>query len=277
MIGTSDGASFQPKESSESAAPPKIHRTAVVDPKAQIGRGVEIGPYTIVGGDVTIGDGTWIGSGCLIEGWTTIGRRCRIFHSAVVGSEPQDLKYKGERTFLKIGDGNTVREFATLHRATGEGLETVVGDGNFIMAYAHIAHNCTVGTGVVLANSVNMAGHVTIGDHATVGGVTVIHQFVRIGKYSIIGGGLRIPMDIVPYVKVGGYPARVNGLNVIGLERHGFSPETRRILKETYKILFHSNLNVTQAVKRVRSDVPPIPEVMYLVEFIESSRRGITL
>jgi UDP-N-acetylglucosamine acyltransferase len=145
------------------------------------------------------------------------------------------------------------------------------------MAYAHIAHNCTVGNGVVLANSVNMAGHVAIGDHATVGGVTVIHQFVRIGQCSIIGGGLRIPMDIVPYAKVGGYPAKINGLNVVGLERRGFSAETRRILKDAYRLLFRSNLNVTQAVERVRSDVPQIPEVLDLIGFIEGSRRGITL
>jgi UDP-N-acetylglucosamine acyltransferase len=257
--------------------PPTIHATAIVDRKAEIGKGAQIGPYTVVGGDVTIGEGTWIGSNCLIEGWTTIGRGCRIFHSAVIGAEPQDLKYRGERTFLRIGEANTIREFATVHRATGEGLETTVGDRNFIMAYAHIAHNCVIGSGVVLANAVNMAGHVTIADHATVGGVTAIHQFVRIGQHSIIGGGLRIPMDIVPYVKVGGYPARVNGLNVIGLERHGFTAETRRTLKEAYKLIFHSNLNVSQAVKRVRSDVAPIPEVLHLIEFIESSRRGINL
>ena len=251
--------------------------SAIVDPKARLGEDVEIGPNTIVGPDVEIGEGTRIGACCLIEGWTTIGPRCRIFHSAVIGSEPQDLKYHGERTYLRIGEGNVIREFATIHRATGEDLETTIGDNNFIMAYAHVAHNCCVGSGVVLANAVNMAGHVNIADFANVGGVTVIHQFVRVGKYSLIGGGLRIPMDVPPYVKVGGYPARVNGLNTIGLARHGVSPETRKILKDAYKLLFHSDLNVSQAVERIRSEIEPIPEIVHLVEFIQSSRRGITL
>lgn len=277
MIPGPEGSLDAEGGSPEDAGPPRLHPTAIVDPRAQLGSGVEIGPYSVVGGDVTIGEGTRVGSGCLVEGWTTIGRQCRIFHCAVIGAEPQDLKYRGERSFLRIGEANTIREFATVHRATGEGLETVVGDRNFIMAYAHVAHNCVIGNGVVLANSVNMAGHVTIDDNATVGGVTVIHQFVRVGKYSIIGGGLRIPMDIVPYVKVGGYPARVNGLNLVGLERRGFKPETRRILKEAYRLIFRSDLNVSQALKRIRSDVEPIPEVLHLIEFIESSRRGITL
>lgn len=256
---------------------PRVAPSAIVDPKARIGDDVEIGPNTIVGPDVEIGDGTRIGACCLIEGWTVIGQRCRIFHSVVIGSEPQDLKYRGERTYLRIGDGNVIREFATIHRATGEGLATTVGNDNFIMAYAHVAHNCTVGNGVVLANSVNMAGHVSIADFVTIGGVTVIHQFVRVGRYSLIGGGLRIPMDVPPFVKVAGYPAKVNGLNTIGLARHGITPETRRILKDAYKLMFHSDLNVSQAVKRIRSEIEPIPEIVHLLEFVESSRRGITL
>ena len=255
----------------------KIAASAMVDPKARLGDDVEIGPNTIVGPDVEIGDGTRIGACCLIEGWTVIGRRCRIFHSAVIGSEPQDLKYRGERTYVRIGDGNVIREFATIHRATGEDLTTTVGDDNFIMAYAHVAHNCTVGNGVVLANAVNMAGHVSVADFVTIGGVTVIHQFVRVGKYSLIGGGLRIPMDVPPFVKVNGYPAKVNGLNTVGLARHGVKPETRRILKDAYKLMFHSDLNVSQAVKRIRSEIEPIPEIVHLLEFVESSRRGITL
>lgn len=262
---------------SRTAQATRIHPTAMVDPAATIGEGVEIGPNTIVGSDVVIGDRTRIGACCLVEGWTTIGKDCRIYHSAVVGGEPQDLKYQGERTFTRIGDGNVIREFATIHRATGEGRETRIGDCNFIMAYAHVAHNCTVGSGAVIANSVNMAGHVSIDDYATIGGVTVIHQFVRIGRYSMIGGGLRIPMDVAPYVRVGGYPAKVNGLNVIGLQRHGVGPETRRLLKEAYRLLFRSNLNVSQAIERVRLELEPVPEILYLISFVEGSARGIIL
>jgi UDP-N-acetylglucosamine acyltransferase len=254
-----------------------IHPTALVDKRAELGREVEVGPNTIIGPDVVVGDHTRIGANCLIDGWTTIGPRCRIHHAAVVGGEPQDFKYRGERTYVRVGEGNIFREFVTIHRATGEGNETRIGDRNFFMAYVHVAHNCTIGNETVIANSANMGGHVRVDDCATIGGVTPIHQFVRIGRYSIIGGGSRIPMDIAPYVKVAGNPARVNGLNTIGLQRHGFSPETRLVLKQAYKLIFRSNLNVSQAIERLRSEVKPIPEVAHLIDFIEGSTRGITL
>jgi UDP-N-acetylglucosamine acyltransferase len=254
-----------------------IHRTAIVDPGAAIGRDVDVGPNSIIGPRVVIGEGTRIGANCLLEGRTTLGKRCRVFHSAVIGSEPQDFKYGGEDTAVTIGDGTTIREFVTIHRATGEGKETRIGSDSFIMAYAHVAHNCSLGNGVIVANAVNMAGHVTLHDHAGVSGGTVIHQFVRLGKYCYVGGGSRIPMDITPYVMVAGYPARVNGLNTVGLQRHGFSAETIQILKQAYKLLFRSNLNVTQAVERVKADLERVPEVEYLIQFIESSQRGITL
>ena len=277
MIPGAESASAGPEVSAEGRPTPRIDRTALVDPRAKVGEGVEIGPFTIVGPDVVIGDGTRIGANCLICGWTSIGKHCRLFHGAVVGEEPQDVKYRGEKTYVRIGDANIIREYATIHRATGEGNETRIGDRSYIMAYAHVAHNCSLGSGVVLANSVNMAGHVTIEDYATIGGVTPIHQFVRVGRYSFIGGGSRIPMDIAPFVKVAGNPARVSGLNSIGLQRHGLSPETRQILKQAYKILFRSHLNVTQAIERIRSEVKAIPEIDHLVAFIESSQRGITL
>jgi UDP-N-acetylglucosamine acyltransferase len=277
MTACADGTPKDVGERSGTDQAPRIHPRAMVDPGARLGQGVEIGPNTIVGPDVAIGDRTRIGACCLVEGWTTVGKDCRIYHSAVIGGEPQDVKYHGERTFLKIGDGNIIREFATIHRATGEDCETRIGDRNFIMAYAHVAHNCTVGSGAVIANAVNMAGHVLVDDYATIGGVTAIHQFVRIGKYSLIGGGSRIPMDIAPYVKVAGYPARVNGLNTIGLQRHGVTPETRRLLKEAYRLLFRSNLNVSQAIERIRSQLEPVPEIAYLVAFVEGSARGVTL
>ena len=254
-----------------------IHPTALVDRRAELGRGVEVGPNTIIGPDAVIGDLTRIASNCLIEGWTTIGPGCRIHHSAVIGGEPQDFKYRGEKTFVRIGEGNVFREFVTIHRATGEGNETRIGDGNYLMAYVHVAHNCTIGSETVMANSANMGGHVRVDDFATIGGVTPIHQFVRIGRYSFIGGGSRIPMDVAPYVKVAGNPARVSGLNTIGLRRRGFSPETMRVLKQAYRLIFHSNYNVSQAIERLRSEVEPIPEVAHLIEFIEGSTRGITL
>ena len=254
-----------------------IHPAAFVDPRAQLGSGVTIGPNTIVGGDVVVGDDTRIGANCLVEGWTSIGSRCRIGHCVVLGSGPQDLKYRGEEAYVRIGDDNTIREFATVHRATGEGEETSIGSGNFIMAYAHIAHNCRVGNHTVLANGVNMGGHVTIEDYASVSGLTVIHQFVRIGRYSYTGGGSRVPMDIVPYVKAAGNPPVVNGLNTVGLQRHGFTAETIRVLKKAYTLLFRSDLNVSQGLERIRSDLPSIPEIVHLVEFIEASERGIRL
>jgi UDP-N-acetylglucosamine acyltransferase len=248
-----------------------------VDPRAELGPRVVIGPNTIVGPDVVIGPGTEVGANCLLEGWTRIGCDCKIGHCVVIGAEPQDVKYSGEKTWVIIGDRNTIREFATVHRATGEGTRTQVGDENFIMAYSHIAHNCAIGNGTVIANVVNMAGHVTIEDHATVGGITPIHQFVRIGRYSFIGGGSRVPMDITPYVKVAGNPPVVNGLNSIGLQRHGFPAETIKILKQAYRLIFRSSLNVSQALDRIRSDLPSIPEIEHLVRFIEESERGITL
>jgi UDP-N-acetylglucosamine acyltransferase len=178
---------------------------------------------------------------------------------------------------VRIGNSNILREYATVHRATGEGEATVVGDNNFIMAYVHIAHNCVVGSNTILANGVNMAGHVTIEDNAAISGLCVVHQFVRIGSYSYTGGGSRIPMDIVPFIKVAGNPALVNGLNSVGLKRNGFKAETISTLKRAYRLLFRSNLNVTQSLQKMRSELPMIDEVKHLIEFIEGSERGIQL
>jgi UDP-N-acetylglucosamine acyltransferase len=261
----------------EAGAEAVVHPAAFVDPQATLGAGVSIGPNTVIGPNVVIGDGTEVGANCLIEGWTEVGCGNRIFHCAVIGSEPQDLKYGGEKAFVRIGDRNTIREFATIHRATGEGNRTAVGDDNYIMAYAHIAHDCTIGNHIVLSNGVNMAGHVTIGDHAAVSGLSVIHQFVRIGAYSYTGGGSRVAMDIVPYIKVAGNPPVVNGLNTVGLQRNGFSPESIGVLKQAYRLLFRSELNVAQAVERIRQEVPATDEIKHLLDFIESSERGIRL
>jgi UDP-N-acetylglucosamine acyltransferase len=265
-------------ESTGSAGiPAGIHPAAFVDPGAEIGEGVSIGPGSLVGPDVKIGRNTVVGANCLLEGWTEIGSGCRIYHGAVIGTEPQDLKFKNEKTYVRVGDSNTIREYATIHRATGEGESTLVGSNNFIMAYVHIAHNCVVGSNVVLANGVNMAGHVTIEDNAAVSGLTVIHQFVRIGSYSYTGGGSRIPMDIVPYIKVAGNPPLVNGLNSVGLRRSGFSADAIGVLKRAYRMIFRSNENVTRSLERIKSELPMTGEIKRLVEFIEGSERGIQL
>jgi UDP-N-acetylglucosamine acyltransferase len=256
---------------------PGIHPRAIVDPGAELGEGVRIGPHTMVGPDVRIGNDTSIGGNALIEGRTTIGTGNRIGHCAVIGAEPQDLKYGNEKSAVRIGDHNVIREFVTIHRATGEGEETVVGDGNMIMAYAHIAHNCVIGSEVVLANAVNMGGHVTIEDRAGISGLTVIHQFVRIGTLSYTGGGSRVPMDVVPFIRLAGNPPVVSGLNNVGLQRNGVSPESIKVLKQAYRLLFRSDLNVSQAVERLKSDLPQTPEVKHLVEFIQSSERGVRL
>jgi len=253
-----------------------IHQTAVVHPRAQLGRDVTIGPYAVVGPDVVVGDGTWIGAHAIVDGRTWLGRDNKVFHGAVLGGPPQDLKYKGETTYLRIGDGNTIRECATLNVACIEGESTVVGDGCLLMAYVHVAHNCRLGNGVILANAVNLAGHVEVHDFASIGGLTPVHQFVRIGSYAFVGGGSRVAKDVVPYVKAAGNPLELAGVNSIGLERRGFDEERRAAIKRAYRVLFRSGLNVTQALAHLRADFDPHDEdLQTLVRFVEQSERGI--
>ncbi|MCH7759960.1 acyl-ACP--UDP-N-acetylglucosamine O-acyltransferase [candidate division TA06 bacterium] len=253
-----------------------IHKTAIVHPKANLGEGVEIGPYSIVGENVVIGEKTTISSSCLIEGWTTIGKECRIFHGAVIGTPPQDVKYKDKTSYCSIGDRNIFREYSTTHRATGEGETTRIGNENFIMAYVHIAHNCEIGSGVVIANGATLAGYVLVEDKAFISGLCPVHQFVRIGTLSFIGGGYRVPQDLVPYMMATGYPLRTTGLNREGLKRNGIVNGTRKTLKEVYRILFRSGLNTSQALSKIEEDFPPLPEVQHILHFIKSSKRGIT-
>jgi len=254
-----------------------IHPTAVVHPWARIGRGVRIGPYSVIGENVELGDGCRVGPNVLIEGNTRIGKNNRFFHGASVGTPPQDLKYHGEISGLVIGDNNTFREFVTVNTATGEGDTTRVGSGCLVMAYAHIAHNCDIGNEVILANSVNLAGHVFVDDFAIIGGVTPVHQFVRIGRYSFVGGGSRVERDVPPFMKIAGSPPQVYGINSIGLERRGFSEERRLRVKRMYKLLYRSNLNTSQALEELtvgefRND----EDAATLAEFISESMRGIT-
>jgi len=254
-----------------------IHETAIVNPSAELEHGVEIGPFAIVGPGVSIGRNTRIGPRVLIEKDTAVGRDCMIANGAVLGTDPQDLKYEGEQTFLEVGDRTVIREFATLNRGTAAAGRTVVGSDCLLMAYCHIAHDCELGNHIIVSNATNMAGHVTIEDWAIISGLVAIHQFVRIGAHAFVGGGSRIPQDVPPYCRAVGNPSpRLYGLNTVGLERRGFSTDVRRRLKKAYRILFQSNLNLSGALAQVEAD-PALrdPEVGYFIDFIRKSQRGI--
>ena len=252
-----------------------IHPTAIIDQTAEIDESAEIGPYTVIGPNVKIGPGTVIGPHVYIYKNTAIGRDCRIWKGVSLGTDSQDLKFVGQITYLEIGERTTIREFATMNRATTEGGTTRVGSDCLLMAYTHVAHDCTVGNHVILSNAVNMAGHVTIGDHATISGLTCIHQFVQVGVYSFIGGGSRVPKDVPPYVMAVGNPIMLNGLNTVGLQRKGFSEEVRLELKRAYKIFFRSQYNISQALEIARRELKQLPEVKIFNDFIARSERGV--
>jgi UDP-N-acetylglucosamine acyltransferase len=252
-----------------------VHPTAAVESGAELDDGVVVGPYCRIGAGATIGANTHLDPYVVIDGCTSIGSDCRLSSFTVLGSPPQDVKFQGKRSYVVIGDRNVLREYVTINRATDEDGKTVVGDDNFLMAYVHVAHNCVVGDNVVLANTVNMAGHVVVEDYAFVGGVTPIHQFVRIGRHSIIGGGCRVPKDVPPFVKAAGNPLRCFGLNSLGLRRRGFGSETELILKRAYRILFRSGLNTRQALETIEAELEPTREIRQLVQFIRESSRGI--
>lgn len=254
-----------------------IHPTALVHDGAELGSGVTVGPGAIIGPGVVIGDDTEVGSNVLIERNTVIGRECRIFHGAVLGTEPQDLKFEGEDTQLVVGDRTTIREYATLNRGTRAAGRTVIGSDCLLMAYVHVAHDCHIGDHVILSNAVNMGGHTTIGDWAIVGGLTAIHQFVRIGAHAFVGGASRVPKDIAPYVRCAGNPLTMAGLNSVGLRRRGFDDETRSALKRAYRLFFLSENNVSQALERARSELVLTPEVEAFIRFFEESERGVSL
>jgi UDP-N-acetylglucosamine acyltransferase len=254
---------------------PCIHPTAIVERGAELGAGVEIGPFAYIGPRVQLGEGTRVGLHAIVEGRTSVGPRCAIHHGAVIGNIPQDLKFRGVPTYVSIGAETTVREYATIHAATEEGETTVVGDHVLLMAYVHVAHNCRIGSHVILANAVNLAGHVRVDDYAIIGGLTPVHQFVSIGVHAFLGGGSRVPQDVPPYVKAAGNPLRACGLNSVGMERRGIPAEVRQELKRAYRILYRSQLNVSQALDRILRDLKPYPEIHEFVEFVRSSERGI--
>jgi len=254
-----------------------IHPTAIVDSKAEIDSNVEIGPYSIVEADVFIGSGTVVGSHVVIQSGVTMGPDCQVFQYASIGALPQAVKYKGEKTYVKIGRGTTVREFVTINKGTGFGGGiTEVGEKNLLMAYAHIAHDCKTGREVIFANNATLAGHIIIGDYVTVGGLVAVHQFVRIGNYAYIGGKAAVVKDIPPFVIASGDRARLHGLNNVGLKRQGFSQNTLSLLKKAYRIIFRIGLTLNEAIERVNAEVEQVPEVVDLIDFIKSSERGIT-
>ena len=252
-----------------------IHKMAIVSAKAKLSEDVEIGPFTVIGDNVVIGSGTKVGANCVIDGYTSIGKDCEIFSHAVIGCPPQDLKYKGEKSFLEIGDRNTIREFCTFNPGTGEGGKTVIGSGNLFMAYAHVAHDCRLGSNCVVANNGTLAGHVTVEDMVVVGGLAAIHQFVRVGTLSILGGCSKIVQDMPPYSTSDGHPSRIYGVNIIGLRRHGFSRESIADISGAYKSIFFSGIPVQRAALNLEAGGNLSKEVSYLVSFIKSSQRGV--
>jgi UDP-N-acetylglucosamine acyltransferase len=253
-----------------------IHPTAVIHPKAELDSSVEVGPFTVVGEHVTLGRGTTVGAHSVIDGWTRIGEDNRIFPMASVGGIPQDLKYKGEKTWLIIGNRNIIREFATLQPGTVTGIsETVIGDDNLFMAYCHVAHDCVIGNRVIMANGSTLAGHIMVEDFAILGGLTAVHQFVRIGESVMLSGGAMVGQDVAPYTIAAGDRARMRGINLVGLRRRGFSEESIATLKKAFRILVFSKLRVVDALARIRNELPALPEVIHFIEFIEKSERGI--
>jgi len=253
----------------------KIHPTAIVHPKANIGDDVEIGPFSIIGENIIINRGTKIGAHVTLNGWTTIGKNCVIHMGCVIGHEPQIKNYEEKESYVIIGDNNIIREYVTIHRGWKEKEKTIIGNDNYIMANAHIAHNCEVGSGVIITNYAALTGHVVVEDKAVISGFVGIHQFCRIGTYAMVGGFLKIVQDVPPYMLVDGTPAIVYGINAVGLRRAGFAKEIRTNLKTAYKILYRSGLNTSQALEKIEKELPTSQEITYLINFIKESKRGI--
>jgi UDP-N-acetylglucosamine acyltransferase len=253
-----------------------IHSSAIVHPKAQIGSGCEVGPYCVIGENVTLGDGCELHSHVVIDGHTKLGQRNEIFPFASIGLKTQDLKWKEGTTRTEIGDANVFREYVTIHSATGDGEITRVGSHNNILAYCHIAHNCLLGNHVIMSNVATLAGHVTVEDHAIIGGLAAIHQFCRIGKMSMIGGCSKVVQDVPPFMMADGNPAETRTINKIGIERKGISEQAQVVLRQVYKILFREGLTISNALAKIEKELPLLPEVQYLLQFVRTSERGIS-
>ncbi len=253
-----------------------IHSTAVVHPKAEIGSDCEIGPYCIVGEHVALGARCRLHAHVVIDGYTRLGEGNQIFPFVSIGLQTQDLKWQGGVTRVEIGNNNTFREYVTVNSATGDGEVTVVGSENHILAYSHVAHNVTIGNRVIMSNVATLAGHVEVQDYAVIGGVAAIHQFCRIGKMAIVGGCSKVVQDVPPFMLADGNPAETRTVNKVGMERNGISEEAQAAMRQAYKILFRERLTIPNALSRIEQEVPPLPEIRHLVEFVRSSRRGIS-
>ncbi len=252
-----------------------VHPTAIVHPDAVLGQDVEVGPWALIAGTVKIGARTKVGPRVTIEGHTTIGEDNEFFTGAVIGSLTQDRKADGGVSYLKIGDRNTIREYATLNPGTLNGTETVVGNENLLMAYAHVAHDCIIHNGCTLANNATLAGHVIVEDKAIIGGLSAVHQFVRIGKLSITGGCSKVVQDIPPFMMVDGHPAQAFGINSVGLDRAGYTPADKSAIKKAFKIIFKSGLILKNVIKQIQTDIPSSPSIQTILSFLEKSERGL--
>jgi acyl-[acyl-carrier-protein]--UDP-N-acetylglucosamine O-acyltransferase len=252
-----------------------IHPSAVVHPNAKIGDDCEIGPFCFVGENVVLGRGCKLHSHVVIDGHTTLGERNDIFPFASIGLKTQDLKWKGGITRVEIGDDNTFREYVTVHSATSDGNATRIGSHNHILAYSHIAHDCQLGNHIIMSNAATLGGHVVVEDHAVIS-ISAVHQFCRVGKLSMIGGCSKVVQDVPPFMLADGNPAETRTINKIGLERHGISEEAITALRQAYKILFREGLTISNAIVKIESDLPRLPEIQYLVEFVRTSERGIS-
>jgi UDP-N-acetylglucosamine acyltransferase len=252
-----------------------IHPSAIIHPKAQIGTGCQIGPYCVIGEHVALGDGCRLYSHVVIDGHAALGKENEIFPFASIGLKTQDLKWKGGVTRTEIGDHNTFREYVTVHSATGDGDATRIGSHNHVLAYSHIAHDCLLGNHIIMSNCATLAGHVTVEDHAVIS-ISAVHQFCRVGKLSMIGGCSKVVQDVPPFMIVDGNPGETRTINKIGLERNGVSEESQTALRQAYKILFREGLTISNALIKIEAELPDLPEVKYLVQFIRASERGIS-
>ena len=254
----------------------KISPTAIIAPDAQLEEGVEIGHYSIIGADVKIGKNTIIGPHTIIDDYTHIGEGCNVFQFCSIGAPPQDMKFRGEKTRVIIGNFNTIREFVTINRATSADIGvTIIGNNNLLMAYVHIAHNCKLDNNIIMVNASALAGHIHIEDHAIIGGLTGIHQFCRIGAHSMIGGASAVSKDVPPYTIAQGNHAKLFGLNLLGLKRRNFAEKNIKAITEAYRIIFRSSLLLDAAIKKVETEVEDLPEVHNFIKFIKESERGV--
>jgi UDP-N-acetylglucosamine acyltransferase len=255
----------------------RVHPTALIAADAQLGTGVEVGPFAIVGDSCVVGDGSVVAARATLERNVTLGSDVRVGSGSILGGAPQDVKYRGEQTTVEIGDGTVIREYTTINRATTHSFKTVVGKNCFVMSYVHLGHDCQLGDGVVLVNGVQLAGHVTIEDRAIVSGLTAVHQFVRIGRFSFIGGCSRVAQDVPPYTRAVGNPIKLYGLNSVGLRRNNFPDDVLRELKRAYRLFFRSDLNLSQAIQRAEAELEQLPDVQEFVRFVGDTNRGVVI